>query len=234
MVVMHVSGHGIRSMVGDLRIEPDVERPHQVRIRRAVRQLGSSLHLLVVDGNLSATTNVVTVDVQQPYPALAPDVEELTARVEALESQLASVGSSVGVPEPVVFSCVPSAWEATVGSGSTTTVCSVDVTLPTRSIVYAQVDGHWHTSDTSHWCIAEINFPGEAPYPNGSSPYAQRWAPHHYLAGWTPINYSRARVLDAGTHTLSYTISAAPGGACYLNGSGLHGLTIGVSSTPSE
>ena len=54
---------GILAMIGHLCVEPLVNSGDQSRVRRAVRQLGSALDVLVFDGQ---TTRLCPLDLSQP------------------------------------------------------------------------------------------------------------------------------------------------------------------------
>lgn len=156
-------------------------------------------------------------------------VDDNDSRLAVLEATVGGlqVGGS-GIVEPVTFSCIPTDWSYTSsGSSDSRTLCTATVSLASRSLVFANLTGHYNSSSTSQWCMAEILYPGETSYPDASSPYNQRWAPHHYVAQWSDLSYSRSKVLAAGTHNIAISVTGSS--SCTMNGAGLHGWAIAIA-----
>ncbi len=165
--------------------------------------------------------------VNQNFLDLESAVDDNDTRVTDLETAFAALVAGTGIPEPDTFSCVPVDQSYSSSGGTATVVCSVDITLAGRSLVYANLTGHYQAAASS-WCLAELLFPGELSYPDPGSPFAQRWSPHHYVNTWTGLTYSRTKVLDAGTHTLAFSVTGNPS-TCTLNGAAMHGFAIRVA-----
>jgi len=118
------------------------------------------------------------------------------------------------------IACVP-AWS----QSGTRVLCTATVSLTQRSLVELHVNGHWNVNGV--WGIVEILVDGEQPYSNGTSSYINRDGIHGYSTStWIPVSTSRAVLLDPGTHTVRYSMTA--NGAFYFNGSSLRGVATPV------
>jgi len=125
-----------------------------------------------------------------------------------------------------VFECQPEPWGVTANSNPITS-CSTTITLPHRSVVFAEFNGHCAVADGST-CYGSVSFdndaiPGLTQYT--SSPANHMLSPAHtYSTQWTTFGNARWAILDAGQHTVRMQIACRASGN--LNGAGLSGYYV--------